>query len=114
MLLKIKLPANSVLVRSLLWDAFWDAKAAFALASLLTPVSVLAIVVSLWGVLADTGFARQFLVDAGIWSHWQVWLALGLALQGLGMALEKYANRRQTETSAIRSSLKRAQPLPRP
>jgi hypothetical protein len=96
MKLKIKFPAGSVLGP----DQLWDVKVALAVAGLVTPVSVLVIVVSLWGVLADTGVAGQFLSDAGIWSHWQVWLASGLLLQALVICLERYSRMRQRLVAA--------------
>lgn len=68
----------------------YDAKFAMACAGLLTPAAVLCFVMALWGVLADTGFAKEFVFAEGLLSHWQVWLALGVLVQGLGIALDKY------------------------
>jgi hypothetical protein len=68
----------------------YDAKFAMAFAGLLTPAAVLCFVMGLWGVLADTGFAKQFVFEDGLLSHWQVWLALGVLVQAVGIALDKY------------------------
>lgn len=68
----------------------YDAKFAMAFAGLLTPAAVLCFVIALWGILADTGFAKQFVFEDGLLSHWQVWLALGVLVQALGIALDKY------------------------
>lgn len=70
-----------------------DSKLAFALASLLTPTAVLCIVVALWRLLADVNVTEDFVIEAGLLSHWQVWLALGIAIQFARVYLDRYGRR---------------------
>jgi len=51
-----------------------------ASASLLTPVCVMAYVLAFWRLAADLGMARGA-EPQGLFSHWQVWLAIGAGLQ---------------------------------
>jgi hypothetical protein len=51
------------------------------LVALLTPSAVLALVMALWRVSADLGWAGAFLVTDGFFSHWQVWIALSIGLK---------------------------------
>jgi hypothetical protein len=53
-------------------------KVAVALPALLTPVAVAAYSLALWRLGADLGLTGEFFVSRGLFSHWQVWLALGL------------------------------------
>ena len=49
---------------------------ALAAGSLLTPLAVAAFTVAFWGFAAEFGWAGKFFVTVGLFSHWQVWLAL--------------------------------------
>src|SRR5271170_1706653 len=51
------------------------------LVALLTPSAVLALVMAIWRVCADLGWAGAFLISDGFFSHWQVWLASSIALK---------------------------------
>jgi hypothetical protein len=75
-----------------------DSKLAFAVAGLLTPAAVLSIVVALWRLLADAKVAEQFVIEKGLLSHWQVWLALGILLQSLSVYLDRYGRRLERES----------------
>lgn len=57
------------------------------LIALLTPAAVVAFVMGLWRVCADLGWAGAFLIADGFFSHWQVWIALSIALKMLSSAL---------------------------
>jgi hypothetical protein len=57
------------------------------LPALLTPAAVLAFVLGLWRVSSDLGWTEQFLIANGFFSHWQVWIALAIALQVASAAL---------------------------
>lgn len=50
-----------------------------AAASLLTPLSVMAYVLAFWRLAADIGLAREN--PQGVFSHWQLWIAVGVGLQ---------------------------------
>ncbi|MEO5927033.1 MAG: hypothetical protein ABIR70_24670 [Bryobacteraceae bacterium] len=53
---------------------------AIASASLLTPVCVMAYVLAFWRLAADVGMARDGGTE-GVFSHWQLWLAIAAGLQ---------------------------------
>jgi hypothetical protein len=74
-----------------------DSKLAYALASLLTPAAVLCIVVGLWRLLADLNVTEEFAIRGGLLSHWQVWLALGVAVQFASVYLDRYARRMERQ-----------------
>ena len=57
------------------------------LPALLTPAAVIALVLGLWRVTADLGWTGEFLISGGLFSHWQVWIALAVALQLAAVAL---------------------------
>jgi hypothetical protein len=62
---------------------------ALAFGALLTPLALMAYVLGLWRLAADMGFASAFVI-AGLFSHWQVWMFVGLALQTTGSVLNRY------------------------
>jgi len=51
------------------------------LPALLTPAAVVALVLGLWRMTSDLGWTEEFLIANGFFSHWQVWIALAIALQ---------------------------------
>ncbi len=57
------------------------------LVALLTPAAVVALVMGLWRVSTDLGWAGAFLISGGFFSHWQVWIALSIALKLLSSSL---------------------------
>ena len=63
---------------------------ALALASLLTPVAVMACVLVFWRLAADLNATGRFPIVNGLFSHWQVWLALGASLQFCATLLNRY------------------------
>ncbi len=65
---------------------------ALASAALLTPAAVMAFVLSMWRLGSDLGFARSFAIRNGILSHWQVWLAISVAIQFVSVLLNRYGN----------------------
>lgn len=70
-----------------------DSKLATALAGLLTPAAVLCFVVALWRLLADLNVTTAFVITTGLLSHWQVWLAMGVAVQTASVYLDRYGRR---------------------
>lgn len=68
-------------------DAF-ENQLANLLIILLTPASMLALVFGLWRVSADLGWTEDFIIASGLFSHWQVWIALALALKFAGSSLQ--------------------------
>jgi hypothetical protein len=63
------------------------------LVALLTPAAVLALVMALWRVAADLGWAGAFLIGDGFFSHWQVWIALSVGLKILSSTLIAWGSR---------------------
>ena len=64
--------------------------AALAIASLVTPATLLAFVLAFWRMSADLGFTSAFPITSGLFSHWQVWLAIALCAQFLTTTLNRY------------------------
>src|SRR5271170_1643060 len=63
---------------------------ALALASLLTPLAVMACVLTLWRLAADLNVTGQFPITEGLFSHWQVWVTVATALQFSAILLNRY------------------------
>lgn len=63
--------------------------------TLLTLVSIGSTLMGVWKVSADMGWAQAFAIDAGTFSHFQVWLALGAAAQAASWRLTRYVRGRQ-------------------
>ncbi len=88
-------------IQALLEQTAAATKAAFrrqfvnVLVSLLTPASMLALVFGLWRVSADLGWTEAFVISSGLFSHWQVWMALAVALKMAASSLQA-----QTRASA--------------
>lgn len=66
---------------------FWDALR--LLLHLCKPASLALFVMAAWRFFADLGWTSDFVIGEGVFSHWQVWGALGLALLGLQSEVEK-------------------------
>jgi hypothetical protein len=65
------------------------------LAALLSPASVVALVLAFWRLGADLGWTGQFAISAGLFSHWQVWMALAVGLQTWAAHLSKTQKKHQ-------------------
>ena len=63
--------------------------AALAFSAFLTPVAVIALVFGLWRLGMDVGWTEDFVISNGLFSHWQVWIALAIALQALSSMLSR-------------------------
>ena len=48
---------------------------------LLKPVALVAYVLSVWRLGADLDWTDAFFISSGLFSHWQVWLALAIGTQ---------------------------------
>lgn len=49
--------------------------------SWLNPASALALMMALWRLGYDLDWTGRFAISGGIFSHWQVWMALALVLR---------------------------------
>jgi hypothetical protein len=56
------------------------------LIAFLTPAATVALVFGLWRFGVDLEWTAAFPINSGFFSHWQVWIALAGALQGLASA----------------------------
>jgi len=63
---------------------------AAGLASLLSPLAALCVAIAFWRLGQDIGFAREFFITDGPFSHWQVWFAVA----GCLIAASTWLNRR--------------------
>ena len=63
---------------------------ALAFAALITPGAVMTLALAFWRLAADLRLTAQFPISVGIFSHWQVWLVAGLALQSCAILLNRY------------------------
>ena len=63
---------------------------ALAIASLVTPATLLAFVLAFWRMAADMGVTSAFPITDGLFSHWQVWLAIALCAQLFTTVLNRY------------------------
>jgi hypothetical protein len=59
-----------------------------AASSLITPTCVMAYVLAAWRLAADMGISGGSGMK-GLFSHWQLWMALGLCLQFGGRTLNR-------------------------
>jgi|SRR5579862_992847 len=64
---------------------------ALALGALLMPLALMAYALGLWRLASDMGFAGEFGIT-GLFSHWQIWVMAGVALQTGGSALNRYGH----------------------
>jgi hypothetical protein len=67
--------------------------AALIASSLMTPVAVMAWALAGWRLAADLKWTGDFAIRSGIFSHWQVWIALGILVQFAAFLLHRYARR---------------------
>lgn len=71
-----------------------------ALAALLMPVSVAVYALAAWRVAADIGIAGAF-PFSGIFSHWQVWLPIGVLISFSIFSLNRYGIQRETPAEPV-------------
>lgn len=62
---------------------------ALACAALLAPASLMAYVLGFWRLSSDLGVTHEFGL-AGMLSHWQVWIAVGVTLHIAAYVLNRY------------------------
>ena len=82
-------PASSLLQSALDKTATISHDAALAVSALLTPVAVIALVFGMWRFGTDIGWTEDFVISNGLFSHWQIWIALAIALQALASMLSR-------------------------
>jgi hypothetical protein len=60
-------------------------------AALLTPAAAMALVLGVWRLGSDLKWTGEFAIRRGIFSHWQVWIAMAGLLQTCASILNRYA-----------------------
>jgi hypothetical protein len=68
-------------------------RTALGLAALMIPASLAAYALGFWRIAADLNLTGEFAISRGLFSHWQVWIALGAAIQGAALTLSRYGRR---------------------
>ena len=64
---------------------------ASAIGTLLVPAALMAYVLGIWRLASDLGMAGEFAIS-GIFSHWQVWIALAALLHIASSSLSRYGS----------------------
>lgn len=64
-----------------------------AVASLMTPLALMAWVLGLWRIAANLKWTGEFAITEGLFSHWQVWCAVGIVVQFAAFLLARIADR---------------------
>lgn len=65
-------------------------RVALAIAALLTPAALAALVLAIWRIGADLNLTSSFAIASGLFSHWQVWMGAAALLQLCASALNRY------------------------
>jgi hypothetical protein len=74
-------------------------KLALAFAALLKPALLGVWSLVLWRLASDLGQAGTFGIEGGLFSHWQMWLAVAFCLHGLSAALMRFGRRPRLVTN---------------
>ena len=64
---------------------------ASAIGTLLVPAALMAYLLGIWRLASDLGMAGEFAIS-GLFSHWQVWIALAAAIHIASSSLNRYGN----------------------
>ena len=62
---------------------------ASAIGTLLVPVALMAYVLGVWRLASDLGMAGEFAIS-GLFSHWQIWVAIAALLHIASSSLNRY------------------------
>jgi len=75
-----------------------------AFAALLVPASLMAYSLGFWRLASDMGLAGQFDIT-GVFSHWQVWIGLGVILHTGSIILNRYGRGGDLEMPQVLTAL---------
>jgi hypothetical protein len=56
----------------------------------LSPASAVALLLALWRLGSDLNWTGRFAISQGLFSHWQVWLAMAVLLQVVAWMLQRH------------------------
>jgi hypothetical protein len=85
MMVRIKLQAGRPVQRKV----GKNRQVASAIGTLLVPVALMAYVLGVWRLASDLGMAGEFAIS-GLFSHWQIWVAIAAALHIASSSLNRY------------------------
>ena len=85
MMVRIKLPQGRPIQRK----TGKNRQVASAIGTLLMPAVLMAYVLGIWRLASDLGMAGEFAIS-GMFSHWQVWIALAVGLHIASASLNRY------------------------
>jgi hypothetical protein len=57
----------------------------------MTPLALMAWALAGWRLAADLKWTGDFAISSGVFSHWQVWVALGIVVQFAAFLLHRLA-----------------------
>ena len=69
-------------------------EAANFIGAFLDPVALLALVFGLWRLGVDLDWTGDFVIAEGLFSHWQVWIALAIGIKASQSLLKPTARRK--------------------
>ena len=75
-----------------------------AFGALLVPASLMAYSLGFWRLASDMGFAGQFDIT-GAFSHWQVWIGMGVVLHTAAIVLNRHGRGGELELPRVLDSL---------
>jgi hypothetical protein len=78
------------------WTARLSREAARAVASMLSPAAAISLVLGFWRLGADLGWTGKFAISEGLFSHWQVWLAMAIVLEALSSTILRNGQKPQS------------------
>jgi Zn-dependent protease len=67
-------------------------KLASVAAALLTPAAAMALVLGVWRLGSDLQWTGEFAISRGLFSHWQVWIAMAGVLQTCAVILNRFGS----------------------
>ena len=89
MVIRIRLSYGSALRKT----AEVNRQFALMVSSLMTPIAVMAWALACWRIAADLKWTGEFAIANGLFSHWQVWIAVAIAVQFAAFLLHRYGRR---------------------
>ena len=100
MIVKIRFPQG----RPLLHQRGTNRELSAAFGALLVPASLMAYSLGFWRLAFDMGLAGQFDIT-GAFSHWQLWIGLGVILHTAAIVLNRHARGGDLEMPHVLAAL---------
>jgi hypothetical protein len=100
MLVRIRFPQGRPLQR----QRGTNRQLSAALGALLVPASLMAYSLGFWRLASDMGLAGQFGIT-GVFSHWQLWIGLGVMLHAGALSLNRHGRGGELEIPHLFNTL---------